>query len=170
MVWKLIVLGLTCTFKLCAEVQVPLRDLAQLLKDLPWISSETLLPTNRKHQESIHSYIIYVESADENQTLSRYVMAHVSLLIPAQSLMSVSSQEIRPEISGETSMTCFANLSSMSWQLVWLVCFGGTACHHWILINKSKQHCCPVWLVSFMDEVIIIFAILAVYDDFEGCV
>lgn len=41
-------------------------------------------------------------------------MAHVSLLIPAQSLMSVSSQEIRPEISGETSMMCFANLSSMS--------------------------------------------------------
>jgi hypothetical protein len=36
-------------------------------------------------------------------------------------------------------------------------------------INKFKQHCCPVWLVSFMDEVSIIFAILAAYDDFEGC-
>lgn len=46
--------------------------------------------------------------------------------------------------------------------LVWLVCFGGTACHHWTYI--FKKHCCPVWLVGFMDEVIISFAILAVYD------
>ena len=39
----------------------------------------------------------------------------VSLLIPAQSLMTVSSQDIRPEIWGETSMMCLADLSNMSW-------------------------------------------------------